>query len=92
MLLTWFLGRAGKKKLLSRDLSEVWQGKLTISIEGVGMETCLFNRNTLAFHVAVVSYNCSGRMVTMGDPKQSPWEIVYFDVLSTICVERNSCR
>lgn len=66
-------------KRLSRDLSEVYEGELEITIEGVCTQRYVFDRDNLATHVALVQVFNGGDGLIIGDIRKSPWEVVSFD-------------
>lgn len=66
-------------KRRNRDLSEVYEGELEITIEGVCSQRATFDRDTLASHVACVQLFNGGDMLIIGDIHRSPWEVVSFD-------------
>ena len=78
------------KKDASRDLSEVWQGELEITIQGVGTKKYVFDMDTLASDVALVSLMLShGVGVIVNNIKKSPWKIISFDrTAKKLVVER----
>ncbi len=67
------------KKRLSRDLSEIWEGELEITIEGVGTRIYIFDRDHLATHVAIVVARLTDKSVIVNNIKKAPWEIISFD-------------
>lgn len=68
-----------KREKRSRDLSELWEGQLEITIQGLGSRIFNFDKDCLATHVAIVNMRLSDEPVFVGDIKKSPWEIVSFD-------------
>lgn len=65
----------------NRDLSEIYEGELEITIEGIGTQCMIFERDTLASHVALVQlYRGHGdKGIIIGDVRKSPWEVISFD-------------
>lgn len=64
----------------ARDLSERFTGMLTITIHGVGTQKKFFNGDSLATHVAEVHRSLHPRSnFVIGDIRNTPWEIVFFD-------------
>ena len=64
----------------SRDLSEVWEGELEITIQGVGARCVLFDRDLLASHVAFVQVMLlEDECIFVNNVRKSPWRIVSFD-------------
>jgi len=66
-----------KKRLC--DLSELWEGQLEITIEGLGVRIYNFDRDNLATHVALVAIKLGSECIFVNNIKKSPWEIVSFD-------------
>lgn len=67
------------EKSRSRDLSEIWESELEITIEKFGSKTFVFDKDLLATHVALVAVELTGRAVIVQNVRRSPWEIVSFD-------------
>lgn len=62
-----------------RDLSELFEGRLEITIEGIGTQTMTFEHEPLAAHVAFVQCILTGNAVFCSDVSSSPWKIISFD-------------
>ena len=67
------------KKRLSRDFSEIFEGELEITIEGIGTAKYVFDCDTLGGCVAFVQCMLATKMVFINDIRQAPWEIISFD-------------
>ena len=72
------------KKISSRNLSELFEGELEITIEGIGTKKMNWDYGCLATHVATTQImlsfeknDCSALIVN--DVANAPWEIVSFD-------------
>ena len=61
------------------DLSELLDGRLEITIEGIGTKTMTFEREPLASHIAFIQCILTRDCVFCGDISNAPWEIVSFD-------------
>jgi hypothetical protein len=61
----------------SRDLSEVFEKCLDVTIIGIGSGTTLFRFNqALITHVAHVYANLTGMPVRVFNPSYAPWQLV----------------
>lgn len=68
-----------KRVRKNRDLSELYEGELEITIEDVCTQTGVFDCDTLAAHVACVYLSVCDNYVFITDVRQSPWEVISFD-------------
>ena len=71
-----FFRRKTKNK---RDLSELYEGELEVTIQGVGTKKINVDLDILATHVALVEIIFTGEMVVIEDVIKSPWEICSFN-------------
>jgi hypothetical protein len=60
-------------------LSELFEGRLEITIEGVGTQTMTFESEPIASHVALVQCLLTNHLVFCSDVSNSPWKIISFD-------------
>lgn len=73
-LLNKFKGKANP-----RDLSELFEGELEITIEGVGAMKMIFDRKQIGSHIAFVHCMLTMNMVIISDIYNAPYQIVSFD-------------
>lgn len=66
-------------KKSSRDFSEAYEGRLEITIEGIGTRSFTFERDLLAFHIATVQCLLSNDVCIVSNIKNAPWTLVSFD-------------
>lgn len=61
----------------SRDLSEVFERGLEVTIEGVGtMKTAFPSAQSLAVHAGHVHVCLTGKTLIVQDPSHAPWQVV----------------
>lgn len=63
----------------SRDLREIWKGKLQVEIEGVGSFGTNFGALSLAERVGTAQACLTGLPVFGSHSAQEAWEVVSFD-------------
>ena len=67
------------KKVNPRDLSELFEGELEITIEGVGTQKMIFDCEPIGSHIAFVHCILTMNMVIISDIYNAPYQIVSFD-------------
>ena len=71
--------RTSTEKVLPNDLSELYEGKLEITIKGVGTQIMIFKREPLAKYVAHPLFTLTNNFVYCNEISNSQWEIISFD-------------
>lgn len=62
-----------------RDFSEVYEGGLEITIEGIGTKFFTFEYDSLASHIATVQCLLSMDVIIVNNVKNAPWTLISFD-------------
>lgn len=67
------------RKAPPNELSELFEGELEITIEGIGTQKMMFDCEPLVGHIATIQAILTMHVVFVSDVSCPPWKIVSFD-------------